>query len=197
MSSDEESDNHYISEEEVEPPKRKRAKKKDPNRPKRNMSAFFLYSNAHRPRIKEENAGIAFGAVAKLLSVEFKQITAEDRQKWDELALEDKKRYQRQMENYTPLSEDSEEETTTKKKKKKKDPNAPKRNLSAYFIYSQEVRSSVRENNPQASFGGIAKLISAQFKTLDTDERAKYDKLAALDKERYQRQMAEYKGENI
>ena len=62
MSSDEESDNnHYISEEEE--PVVKRKKKKDPNKPKRNMSAFFLYSNANRSRVKEENPGIAFGQV--------------------------------------------------------------------------------------------------------------------------------------
>lgn len=63
MSSDDDSiNNHYISEEE-EPPKKKRKAKKDPNKPKRNMSAFFLYSNANRARIKEENPGIAFGSV--------------------------------------------------------------------------------------------------------------------------------------
>ena len=71
MSSDEESTNEYESEEEqgseeeVEevPKKRKTKPKKDPNKPKRNMSAFFLYSNANRARVKEENPGIAFGKV--------------------------------------------------------------------------------------------------------------------------------------
>jgi hypothetical protein len=193
MSSDEDSinNNDYISEEE-EPVKKKRRPKKDPNRPKRNMSAFFLYSNANRSRIKEENEGIAFGAVAKLLSAEFKQISAEEREKWDKLAREDKERYQREMEDYEPPSDDEEEVT---KKKRKKDPNAPKRNMSAYFLFSQEIRPSIREENPQATFGEIAKLISAKFKLLDTEERAKYDKLAVEDKERYQKAMRVYRGE--
>ncbi len=51
-------------EEEVVKPKKKKGKKhKDPNKPKRNMSAFFLYSNAHRQRVKDENPGIKFGDV--------------------------------------------------------------------------------------------------------------------------------------
>jgi structure-specific recognition protein 1 len=50
--------------------KKKRRPKKDPNRPKRNMSAFFLYSNANRSRIKEENEGIAFGAVVSNFNAE-------------------------------------------------------------------------------------------------------------------------------
>mmetsp|Transcript_19312 Transcript_19312/g.28154 ORF Transcript_19312/g.28154 Transcript_19312/m.28154 type:complete len:195 (-) Transcript_19312:28-612(-) len=194
MSSDEDSlNNHYISEEE-EPPKRKRAKKRDPNRPKRNMSAFFLYSNANRARIKEENPGIAFGQVAKLLSAEFKEISTAERAKWDELALEDKKRYKSEMEDYEPPSD--EEEVTTKKRKKKRDPLLPKRNMSAYFIYSQDVRSTVREESPEATFGMIAKLISAKFKQLTPDERETYDDRAAEDKARYQREMAIFKGED-
>jgi structure-specific recognition protein 1/high mobility group protein B2/high mobility group protein B3 len=43
--------------------RRKTKKNKDPNKPKRNMSAFFLYSNAHRVRVKEENADAKFGDI--------------------------------------------------------------------------------------------------------------------------------------
>jgi len=43
--------------------KKNSKKKKDPNKPKRNMSAFFLYSNANRQRVRDENKGIAFGQV--------------------------------------------------------------------------------------------------------------------------------------
>ena len=42
-------------------------KNKDPNKPKRNMSAFFLYSNAHRARVKEENADAKFGDIVSLI----------------------------------------------------------------------------------------------------------------------------------
>lgn len=190
MSSDEDSENnHYISEEE-EAPKRTRKAKKDPNKPKRNMSAFFLYSNANRARIKEENPGIKFGQIAKLLSDEFKNISESERSKYDKLAAADKERYQREMEDYEPPSDDDELPT---KKRKKKDPNAPKRNMSAYFIYSQEIRPTVREENPEAAFGMIAKIISKQFKALSESERKKYDDLAVADKERYQREMAAYK----
>lgn len=192
MSSDEEnSSGTYESEEEIVEVKKKRGKAgKDPNKPKRNMSAFFLYSNANRARIKEENPGIKFGRVAQLLSEEFKQISPSERAKWDAEALRDKERYAREMENYTPPSD---LEDDGPKKKKKKDPNAPKRNMSAFFLYSNDVRATVKEENPEAKFGDIAKIISRQYKELTEKELAKYQKLAAEDKERYQRQMAAYK----
>ena len=46
---------------------KKKKKNKDPNKPKRNMSAFFLYSNAHRARVKEENADAKFGDIVSLI----------------------------------------------------------------------------------------------------------------------------------
>ena len=65
MSSDEEDIDSIEEEEVVEKPKRRRKKKKnkDPNRPKRNMSAFFMYSNAHRERVKTENPEAKFGDI--------------------------------------------------------------------------------------------------------------------------------------
>jgi high mobility group protein B2 len=181
----------YESDEEipvVETKKRRTKKGKDPNKPKRNMSAFFLYSNANRARVKEENSGIKFGRIAQILSEEFKAISTDERAEWDVAARKDKERYEREMEDYEPPSDLDEGPS----KRKKKDPNAPKRNMSAYFIYSNATRSDVREANPEAKFGDIARIISANWKQLGEKDKKKYDALAVEDKERYQRQMAEY-----
>mmetsp|Transcript_44743 Transcript_44743/g.136517 ORF Transcript_44743/g.136517 Transcript_44743/m.136517 type:complete len:100 (+) Transcript_44743:173-472(+) len=99
------------------------------------------------------------------------------------------------MVDYTPPSDDSDSDSG-KKKKRKKDPNAPKRNQSAFFLYSNDSRPRVRQENPEASFGSIAKIISVEFKALSPGDRAHYDERAAQDKERYQREMAVYKGGN-
>lgn len=40
-------------------------KKKDPNAPKRGLSAFMFFSNDKREEIKAANPGIAFGQVGK------------------------------------------------------------------------------------------------------------------------------------
>ncbi|KAL7546124.1 hypothetical protein ACHAWF_009464 [Thalassiosira exigua] len=210
MSSDEDDiDSLAESEEEEEvvvPVKKKRRKKKkknkDPNRPKRNMSAFFLYSNEHRSRIKQENPEAKFGDIAKLLSAEFKSIGPSERARWDHLAAQDKERYLREMEDYEPPTEESDSDSDSddggrrkKKKKKKKDPNAPKRNQSSFFLYSNATRADVKVANPEAKFGQIAQIISRHFKALPEEERAYWDQKAAEDKVRYQRENAIYKGE--
>jgi len=199
MSSDEE-DIDSLDEEEEPPPKpkrRKKKKKKDPNAPKRNMSAFFLYSNANRVRIKEENPDARFGDIAKLLSVEFKAIDEDEVARYAQLAIEDKERYQAAMEDYDPPSDsdsdsDSDAPRKKKKKKKKKDPNAPKRNQSSFFLYSNATRNDVKEANPSAKFGEIAQIISRHFKALPEEERAYWQEKAAQDKERYLGQKESY-----
>lgn len=42
-----------------------------------------------------------------------------------------------------------------KKRRTKKDPAAPKRGLSAYMFFSQDQRSTVKEESPEATFGMI------------------------------------------
>ncbi|KAL7434731.1 hypothetical protein ACHAXH_005665 [Discostella pseudostelligera] len=212
MSSDEEDIDSIDDdeEEEVVKPKNKRRKKskknKDPNRPKRNMSAFFLYSNANRERVKTENPESKFGDIAKILSVEFKQISQSERDHWDHLAAQDKERYMASMEDYVAPSDSDEDDSDDdsdaggKKKKKKgskkkkKDPNAPKRNQSSFFLYSNATRNDVKAANPEAKFGEIAQIISRHFKALPDEERQYWDGKAAEDKVRYQREMERYRG---
>jgi hypothetical protein len=73
--------------------------------------------------------------------------------------------------------------------KKAKDPNAPKRNQSSLFHYSNATRNDVKMANPTATFGEIARIISHNFQALSEEERAIWDEKAAQDKIRYQREI--------
>lgn len=76
--------------------------------------------------------------------------------------------------------------------KPKKDPNAPKRALSAYMIFSNEQRSTVKEENPTASFGEMGKLLGARWKEMDENAKRPYSEKAEKEKERYEREKAAY-----
>ena len=87
-------------------------------------------------------------------------------------------------------------ELVNKKRKKsarrKKDPNAPKRNMSAYFLYSISMRNQCKIDNPNATFGELAKILSEQFKSLSDKEKKKWDNAAIQDKIRYEKELEEY-----
>ncbi|GAX28452.1 high mobility group protein B3 [Fistulifera solaris] len=186
-------DEEEDEEEEEAPRSRKRSSKKwkDPSKPKRAMSAFFIFSQANRQRIKEENPEASFGDLARILAREYKELPEKEMRKWEKKAEQDKFRYQEEMKDYVPLEDPT---GGGGKKKAKKDPSAPKRNMSAYFLFSIDERPRVKEENPDASFGDIARMISERFKTLSASEKKIWETKAAEDKERYAREMAEYQG---
>ena len=72
----------------------------DPNEPKRNMSSFFIYANATRADVKTAYPDATCWALAKILSVNFKALPADERAYWDEKAAEDEVRYVTEMAAY-------------------------------------------------------------------------------------------------
>jgi hypothetical protein len=98
-------------------------KKKDPNAPKRGMNAFIFYSCNRRPQLKTQNPDWGFDEFGKAIGAEWGQMNEKQKAKYTKKAEKDKMRFDREMENYDPPSE----EEPAKGKRKKKDPNAPKR----------------------------------------------------------------------
>ncbi|OBZ85570.1 High mobility group NHP1 [Choanephora cucurbitarum] len=80
-----------------------------------------------------------------------------------------------------------------KKKKEKKDPNAPKRNLSSYMIYSQEIRPDIVARNPELKAIDIAKLIGEMWNKLSDKEKQPYVKKAEDEKARFDKENEKYK----
>ena len=78
-------------------------------------------------------------------------------------------------------------------KRRKKDPMAPKAPLNGYLVYFNEERVSMRQQNPNMSFGELTKVIAVKWKELAADEKTRYIAQAELNKERYVKEMDEYK----
>merc|ERR1712238_394223 len=105
--------------------KKRKGKDKDPNKPKRNLTSYFLYSNANRARIKEENPELGFGELAKAISVEYKALDPKEKKIWEKKSATDKIRYLNEMKSYVPPvppSDDDSSDGNTEKKKAKERP---------------------------------------------------------------------------
>ncbi|KAL3822776.1 hypothetical protein ACHAXA_009650 [Cyclostephanos tholiformis] len=81
---------------------------------------------------------------------------------------------------------------SNKGSKATRDPNAPKKNMSAYFIYQQKMRPSFRSDNPGMSFSQLAKFTSAMYKSLSPEEKVRWEEAALQDKSRYENEMSTY-----
>lgn len=103
------------------------------------------------------------------------------------------------------LGEPNESSKSSSEPKAKDDRSKPKRPLSAYNWFFQTERQKILEETPtrkegkprrshgKIGFADLARMIAAKWKSLSKEERATYDEKAAIDKQRYQREMEEWK----
>lgn len=167
----------------------KKKSKKDSNAPKKPLTAYMFFMSTMRSKIKEQNPDMSFADLSRQVASEYKKLSPEEKQKYDNMASDDKDRYANEMKNYTPPSDDDEVSNTPKAKK---DPNAPKRGLTAYNFFVKENRDQVKQDNPDASFGDISKILGEKYKKLSDVQREKLDSKASKDKDRYIQEMKHY-----
>ncbi|EOD41706.1 hypothetical protein EMIHUDRAFT_49282, partial [Emiliania huxleyi CCMP1516] len=79
------------------PEKRPQKKKKDKDAPKRGMSAYMLWMNANRPRLKEEHPDAKVTDIGRIAGAKWKEMDAEAKAPWDARAKADKQRYEAEM----------------------------------------------------------------------------------------------------
>jgi len=125
-----------------------------------------------------------------LLGQEWKSASAEEKAKIDKIVAEDKKRYAKEMKDYVPPAGSGGK--GGKSKKAKKDPNAPKRGMSSFMYFSNEMRPKLKEEDPSLSFGEMGKKLGEMFRGLSPEEKEKYEKMAKDDKARYKRELSDY-----
>ncbi|KAF4594588.1 structure-specific recognition protein 1 [Ophiocordyceps camponoti-floridani] len=85
----------------------KKRGKKDPNAPKRGLSAYMFFANEQRENVREENPGISFGQVGKILGERWKALNEKQRAPYEAKAAADKKRYEDEKQAYNAEADDS------------------------------------------------------------------------------------------
>ncbi|XP_037317721.1 FACT complex subunit SSRP1a [Pungitius pungitius] len=79
---------------------RKEKKQKDKGGPKRPMSAYMLWLNSSRERIKSENPGISITEISKKAGEMWRQLGKDDKEEWDIKAAEAKRQYDKAKQEY-------------------------------------------------------------------------------------------------
>lgn len=167
---------------------------KDPNAPKHQKSAYIFFCEENREKAKKELGPDAktteitshLGAMWKAMKTDSKRV--KELNKYNNLALADKERYQKEFNEYTPS-----EGFKKKRSKKSAAADSIKKPLSAYIFFSNENRAKVKaelgEGNNTVT--DVAKQLGIMWKELKKDssrseELDRYNNLAAEDKVRYE-----------
>ncbi|XP_060119091.1 FACT complex subunit SSRP1 [Heteronotia binoei] len=100
-----------------------RKKGKDPNAPKRPLSAYMLWLNANREKIRSDCPGMSVTDVSKKAGELWKGMSKEKKEEWERKAEDAKRDYEKAMKDY---SEGGKSDSFKKEKsKKKKKPEKP------------------------------------------------------------------------
>lgn len=76
--------------------------------------------------------------------------------------------------------------------KKRKDPKAPKKPLSGYIHFCNEIRSEITSKYPELKMTQMSQKLGQLWKELPESRRNSYNAMYAADKDRYETEMEEY-----
>merc|ERR550532_1790766 len=156
---------------------------KDPNAPKKPLSAYFLFSQEERLKVKAEFPDYSITEVAKELGRRWATIDPAVKQSYEQRYQDSRRQYEQALQAYKP-------------QKKKKDPNAPKQPLSAYFIFSSEERLKVKAEHPSYSICEIAKELGRRWAVMSPEVKQRFQQMAEQARQKYDQEMAAYRQAN-
>jgi len=161
----------------------------DENKPRGRMTAYAYFVQTCREEHKKRHPDeqVLFQEFSKKCAERWKTMTDREKKWFNQMAEGDKKRYEEEISKYVePVVKRG------RKPKKVKDPNAPKRALSGFFWFSNDERQKVRAANPDFGVGDIAKELGRRWAECPEDIKAKFEALAANDRQRYDREKVAY-----
>lgn len=167
----------------------RRKKKARKNAPKKARSAYLYYTKDIRPTIAKSNPELGFGDLTKLVAEQWAKLSDAQKKKYEKLAADDRKRFESEMESYTPPT-DEELDADEDGKRKRKHKTGPTRARTAYVYFTMDRRPEVQQANPEMKFGEITKILAAEWGKLSDAAKGKYNEQHDADKVRYENEVA-------
>uniref|UniRef100_A0A6U5NHK7 HMG box domain-containing protein n=1 Tax=Grammatophora oceanica TaxID=210454 RepID=A0A6U5NHK7_9STRA len=162
--------------------------RKAPGAPRRFKTAFIFFSTAKHKELRE-----AMGKkratkekttnIAKIVSAEWKNLTAEEREGWESIAAKDKARYELEKSMYDgpwQIAVGSERAA-----------DAPRRPCSSFVSYLNHKRDDVKREHPNATSVEIMRIVSKIWQD-SPEDRAKFLEREAEERRQYKKEMEKW-----
>jgi len=189
--------------------------RKAPQAPKRFKNSYMFFSTVKHKEIrtelianiKEEGQKIKTTDVAKLVSKAWKALPDDERKQWDEIARQDKARYEIEKVTYTgpwkvpiyaamPQQQPPQTKHNKNNKKRHDQRQPPKRPLSAFLLFSNAKRSYVKNKYQDATHAEIPSILAQMWKDADPHEKQLFlDEQFTLEQQ-YNQTMLEWETSN-
>lgn len=155
----------------------KKKKKKDPLAPKRPLTAYMHYNKDAREELRKKHPEMKVTELAGLVGAQWRALTAAQKVPYEKKAAADKEHYSKLFEKY---------------RAEKEKHAAPKRPRTAYLLFSMEERERILAKTPGTPVTDVAKEVGKKWKSLTPAQKKPFMEQAAVDKERYVKEKAEW-----
>eukprot|EP00984_Skeletonema_dohrnii_P008079 scaffold2956_cov107-Skeletonema_dohrnii-CCMP3373.AAC.4 len=192
--------------------RKKRAKvpkDKDPNAPKKNLTAYMHYATRARANIASEDLQLKATEITSVVKSGWHNMSLQDRHYWNEKAAADKERYETELLAKYKKSDlgvawqarlDRERKQVTSDStfdtyagtEKAEAPNAPKPFVSAFMHYDVYARDYIKPRHPQMEDAEVASVVQRGWNVMSAEARTYWAGVADADKVRYSRELSEY-----
>ena len=158
-------------------------------------SSWISFLSSVRSENRAEYASLSFGALCRKLSPVWNSMTKAEKQPFIDTYMCDKERYVRQLTN---LSEtDLKVLRAHKRLRRQKRIGRPKTSMSSYMLFVIDTRANVLSTYPNLSFQDIGQELGRRWRTLSDTEKAVYNTNAAIDRGRFETELAKWKSEQV
>ena len=123
-----------------------------------------------------------------MVSKRWKILPDDEREIWEEMARQDKARYEMEKAMYTGPWK-----VPATRKRMVKDPNAPKRPMSAFLAFSNSNRRSLRDQHRLSTNAEVSQLLAQIWKNTSDEDRSEYVAEEYRLRQQYKLDMAAYK----
>lgn len=154
-------------------------------KPKRNRSAFIIFSSETRAKLRSENLN-SNEMMVKLAEL-WKSISESEKKMYYDLADQEKNRYMIDLNNFYLQNPNEVIQNKTKK-------NHIKKPCSAYAIYLKETKKDIKNENPDLKMADILKVVAERWKKLSDDKRMEFQRKAQIEKEETQAKLSQQSG---
>jgi high mobility group protein B3 len=157
--------------------------------PKRFKSSYICFFMAKQPEIKEELGDkSSVTEVSKKSAEMWRNLPADERAHWDDVAAKDKQRYMVEKATYTGPWQ-------VPWKRAKKDPSAPKRPMSAFLYFSQDRRRQIKDANPSLRNTEVSRILGELWRNASDEEKKPHVDREKGEREKYKIAIAEWRTE--
>lgn len=112
------------------------------------------------------------------MGAEWKELSPEEKSKYEKMAKDDMERYAREMKEYEPPMGPAGPGKGSKKTAM--DRNAPDRPLTTALLFAKDALPKLKERHPHLGFDDLGQMLGEMLEKLSPREKAKYENLSEI-----------------